>query len=305
MDSLLNSELILNPDGSIYHLNLQPEQVATTIITVGDPDRVDAVSCHFDRIDCKIQKREFVTHTGWIGKKHLTVISTGIGTGNIDIVFNELDALFNIDLTNKVIKDQFTPLTFIRIGTSGCLKKELPLDAFLVSQFGVGMDNLLSYYQFESNKAEQHLKQTLNGFLQQNDTKINNIPDVFEANKTLIQQLGKDLLKGITLTCPGFYGPQGRQLRAKNKETNLLDYFSAFNDQQFEFQNNGTPYHWQITNFEMETAGIYGMANLLGHQAISFNALLANRGTGEFSKTPKHTVDRLIRLVLERLESEG
>ncbi len=297
MSNLLDSELILNPNGSIYHLNLLPEQVAETIITVGDPDRVDNVSKYFDRLDCKVQKREFVTHTGWIGNKRLTVISTGIGTGNIDIVVNELDALFNIDLKQKAIKEKLTQLQFIRIGTSGCLKKEIPINSFLVSEFAVGMDNLLSYYDFKRNAAEKNLKQTLRQFLKNRETKINKIPYVFAANKTLLNQLGKDFLSGITLTCPGFYGPQGRQLRASNKEANLLDHFAAFNQENYQYKKH----NWQITNFEMETAGIYGMANLLGHQALSFNALLANRASGEFSKTPKKTVNQLIEKVLEKI----
>jgi len=299
MSKLLDSELILNPNGSIYHLNLLPEQVAETIITVGDPERVASVSKHFDRLDCKVHKREFVTHTGWIGNKRLTVISTGIGTGNIDIVINELDALFNIDLKNKEIKDKLTSLQFIRIGTSGCLKKEIPLNTFLVSEFAVGLDNLLSYYHLKNNAKEKNLKQSLRQFLKNSDSKTNKVPYVFSANETLINTLGKDFLKGITLTCPGFYGPQGRQLRARNKETNLLDYFVRFNQEHFQYLHTEKTYNWQITNFEMETAGIYGMANLLGHQAISFNALLANRGSGEFSETPKKTVNRLIEKVLE------
>lgn len=303
MQTLLDSELILNPDGSVYHLNLLPEQVAETIITVGDPDRVDSVSKHFDRLDCKVQKREFVTHTGWIGKKRLTVISTGIGTGNIDIVFNELDALFNIDLKKKVIKKDLTKLQFIRIGTSGCLKKDIPIDAFLVSEFAVGMDNLLTYYAYKRNAKEKHLKQSLQQFLKSSTADLNRVPYVFGGHSKLIKKLGKDFLRGITLTCTGFYGPQGRQLRAQNKVANLLDHFVNFNQQQYQFPHKKKNYDWQITNFEMETAGIYGMAKLLGHQAISFNALLANRGTGEFSKTPKKTVDRLISEVLERLVS--
>ncbi len=301
MSKLLDSELILNPNGSIYHLNLLPEQVAQTIITVGDPDRVSAVSKHFDRLDCKIQKREFVTHTGWIGKKRLTVISTGIGTGNIDIVFNELDALFNIDLKEKKVKANLTQLDFIRIGTSGCLKGDIPLNTFLVSEFAVGMDNLLTYYQFKRNPPEKHLKQSLKYYLKNKETKINKVPYVFQGNPSLMHQLGNDMIKGIALTCPGFYGPQGRQLRANNKEANLLDHFVGFNQQNFGLTTAQKKYEWQITNFEMETAGIYGMANLLGHRAISFNALLANRATGEFSSQPKKVVDTLIKTVLEKI----
>jgi len=301
MSALSDSELILNPDGSVYHLNLLPEQVAKTIITVGDPDRVDSVSKHFDRLDCKVQKREFVTHTGWIGKKRLTVISTGIGTGNIDIVFNELDALFNIDLEKKAIKENLTQLKFIRIGTSGCLKKEIPVNSFLVSECAVGMDNLLTYYAYKRNAKEQHLKKSLQHFLKAHAAKINKVPYVFSANSKLMKTLGKGFLRGVTLTCTGFYGPQGRQLRAQNKASKFLDHFVDFNQQQYQFTHKKKQYDWQITNFEMETAGIYGMAKLLGHQAISFNALLANRGTGAFSKSPKKTVNQLISKVLERL----
>lgn len=301
MSKILDSELILNPDGSLYHLNLVPEQVAKTIITVGDPDRVASVSKYFDKVDYKIQKREFVTHTGWIGKKRITVISTGIGTGNIDIVFNELDALFNIDLKEKKVKSQLTQLDFIRIGTSGCLKGDIPIDSFLVSEFAVGMDNLLTYYQFKRNAPEKHLKQSLSHYLKNKETKINKVPYVFQGNYNLTQKLAGKMIQGITLTCPGFYGPQGRQLRANNKEANLLDHFVGFNQQNFSLRTAQKKYNWQITNFEMETAGIYGMANLLGHRAISFNALLANRATGKFSSQPKKSVNNLIKLVLDNV----
>lgn len=305
MDTLRASELILNKDGSIYHLNLRPNQVATTIITVGDPDRVVTVSKHFDKIDLKVQKREFITHTGWIGSKRLTVISTGIGTGNIDIVINELDALFNIDFDRKKIRDKITQLEFIRIGTSGCLKKEIPVDSYLVSEYAIGLDNLLSYYYFKRDPFEKNLKQSLKRFLKEKETKINKIPYVFYGNESLIETLGKNYKKGITLTCPGFYGPQGRQLRARNREAKLLDYFSAFNDEHFSFELNNRKRNWQITNFEMETAGIYGMANLLEHKAISFNALLANRSTGAFSTQPEKVVEKLIVQVLDSITAQS
>ena len=301
MKQLQASELILNPNGSIYHLNLFPEQVAKTIIVVGDPDRVGAVSTHFDRIEYQVQKREFITHTGWIGKKRLTVISTGIGTGNIDIVFNELDALFNIDLKNRQIKPQLTQLDFIRIGTSGCLVEDLPIDSFLVSFFAVGLDNLLNYYAFKKSKASKNLQQCLEKHLKKEKSKINKIPYVFGANQLLIDELANGIKQGVTLTCPGFYGPQGRQIRAVNKAPELLDAFHSFNQQNYFFEKKGKVLSWQITNFEMETGSIYGMAQLLGHRAISFNALLANRATGEFSTQPKKTVKKLIELVLERL----
>ncbi|MEM1124390.1 MAG: nucleoside phosphorylase [Bacteroidota bacterium] len=301
LDSFSDTELILNADGSVYHLNLQPYQVAPTIITVGDPDRVSAVSQHFDTIEHKVQKREFVTHTGRIGDKQLTVISTGIGTGNIDIVFNELDALFNIDLAQKRVKKELTTLQFTRIGTSGCLQKEIPVDTVLVSEMAVGMDNLLAYYDSSSSEKEAAFHSKLSTFLEQEQGSLPTISNVTAANATLLNSLSEDFLKGITLTCPGFYGPQGRQLRAKNKVKNLLDLFSHFNAEQNRMSNKNEANSYPITNFEMETAGIYGMAKLLGHQAISFNALLANRATGEFSKTPKKTVKKMIERVLEKL----
>lgn len=287
-----DSELILNPDGSIYHLNLHPTQVAPTILTVGDPDRVQMVSQYFDQIEYKVQKREFVTHTGYIGTKRLTVISTGIGTDNIDIVFNELDALFNIDLNTKSIKSVVTPLQFIRLGTSGCLVAEIPVDTILVSKYAIGLDSLMHYYrQSLSNESLQ-----LQNLLQQQFTKANILPIspyVSEGSPDLMDELGKDLPKGITLTATGFYAPQGRQLRLNNRQAELLSFF-----QQLDCSNI-TPL--SISNLEMETAGIYGMANAMGHQAISFNALLANRVTGHFSQQPKRRVQEMIELVLGRI----
>jgi len=289
---ILDAELILNRDGSIYHLNLHPEQVAPTILTVGDPERVKMVSQYFDRIEHKVKKREFVTHTGYIGTKRLTVISTGIGTDNIDIVFNELDALFNIDLQQKIVQPVFTPLTFIRIGTSGCLRKDIPLDAFLVSAYAVGLDNLLHYYRLPQTVLSERLQEKI-----QTEFKVaSNIalsPYVVEGSRPLIQALGKDMYQGITLTAPGFYGPQGRQLRAPVRQIDLIDVFQNIDLSAI------TPH--LLTNLEMETAGIYGLAKVLGHQAISFNALLANRETGAFSTQAGKTVKKLIETVLERV----
>jgi len=291
---ILDAELILNTDGSIYHLNLHPEQVATTILTVGDPERVAMVSQYFDRIEHSVQKREFITHTGYIGTKRLTVISTGIGTDNIDIVFNELDALFNINLQQKIVQPVFTPLTFIRMGTSGCLRKDIPIDAFLVSAFAVGLDNLLHYYQFSQSKLSQSIQQKIQSAFQTAST-LPLSPYVVEGSTALLQALGKDMYQGITLTAPGFYGPQGRQLRAPVHQTDLIDIFQKID------LSNLTPY--VLTNLEMETAGIYGLAKVLGHQAISFNALLANRETGEFSRQAGKTVSNLIETVLDRVIS--
>lgn len=283
------SELILNPDGSIYHLNLLPEQIADTVITVGDPDRVHEISKYFDTIEHKVQKREFVTHTGTFRGKRLSVISTGIGTDNIDIVLNELDALVNIDLKNRVEKTTLTSLNIIRIGTSGAMQQDIPVDQFLVSQFGIGLDGLMHYYDTQNN-AEEHM--TFLHFMEDVSKKTNFPirPYIASAGENLVEKLAYDFNKGITITCPGFYAPQGRILRGNISVNNLLENLSQFSYKDL-----------RCTNFEMETAGIYGLANLLGHQAISFNAILANRITNEFSQKPKETVQSLIELVLERV----
>lgn len=289
---ILDAELILNPDGSIYHLNLHPEQVAPTIITVGDPERVNMVSQYFDQIEHKVRKREFITHTGYIGTKRLTVISTGIGTDNIDIVINELDALFNIDLQQKIVQPVFTPLTFIRIGTSGCLRKEIPIDAFLVSAYAVGLDNLLQYYQLPQTRRSEQLQERIQTAFKVAST-LALSPYVVEGSSPLLRALGKNMYQGITLTAPGFYGPQGRQLRAAVRQPDLIDIFQKIDLSAITSHS--------LTNLEMETAGIYGLAKVLGHQAISFNALLANRATGAFSTQAGKTVKRLIETVLEKI----
>ncbi len=289
MQPLSDSELILNPDGSLYHLHLHPEQVAPTIITVGDPERVATVSQHFDRIEHRVQNREFVTHTGYIGTKRLTVIATGIGTDNIDIVLNELDALFNIDLATRQIKTNLTKLEFIRIGTSGCLRKELPVDTFLISKYAVGLDALMPYYSYSQDAHSEQLEAKLIHAL--SDTHLR--PYVVTGSQSLIDALGTDIHHGITLTAPGFYAPQGRQLRARATQKDFLQTIQTVDTIPIV----GLP----ITNLEMETAGIYGLANALGHGAISFNALLANRATGAFSTNPQRAVDGLVELVLDRI----
>lgn len=283
------SELILNPDGSIYHLNLQPEQLAHTIFLVGDPDRVPKVSRHFDRLDCQVQKREFATHTGWIGGQRCSVISTGIGTDNIDIVLNELDALVNIDLATRTVRDELTSLQLVRIGTSGSLSPAIPVDSMLCSSYGVGMDNLMQYYQPELSDQEQSLQQQLLDFFR--PWRIPVQPFVAAADTALADRAGQGMAWGITLTCPGFYAPQGRSLRARS----VLD--GAFFDAVPSFSFEGL----HITNFEMETAAILGLARLLGHRAASCNAILANRITREFSAQPKQAEEQLIRQVLENV----
>lgn len=282
-----SSELILNPDGSIYHLHLRPEHLAKTIITVGDPDRVQAVSKHFDRIEYAFNKREFITHTGYIGNKRLSVISTGIGPDNIDIVFNEVDALFNIDLESRTPKSDLTSVSFIRIGTSGALQPDIHVDSFLLSSYAIGWDNLFSFYELVRSKELQALEQELRAA----------IPDL-PVRGTLVKAPGdlqsyfpSSFLRGITLTCPGFYAPQGRQLRLASRLK--ADHFSKMQAVRLGKE--------RITNMEMETSAIYGMAELLGHQALSCNAILANRPNGEFSNNPGKTVELMIAEVLSIL----
>jgi len=282
------SELILNDDGSIYHLNIKPEHIASTIITVGDPDRVSDVTQHFDSIEFKIQKREFHTQTGKYKGKRITVISTGIGTDNIDIVFNELDALANIDFKSRTVKDTLTKLEFIRIGTSGAIQNDIPIDAFLVSEYAVGFDSLLHFYESDSI-VDKAISQAL--VKQTNWSKSKSLPYVVSCNASLYNRMSSSqTIKGFTATNVGFYGPQGRILRLKTQDAEM-------NTKLASFKYDGL----RLTNLEMETAGIYGMAKLLGHQAISMNAILANRATGEFSKNPKQTVDKLILYTLNKL----
>lgn len=292
MTTIPASELILNPDGSVYHLHLRPEDIASTIITVGDPDRVPKVSKYFDHIDFKVNKREFVTHTGRLKGKRLSVISTGIGTDNIDIVFNELDALVNIDLKTRTLKSKLTSLDIIRIGTSGSLQADIPVDSFLISSHGMGLDSLLSFYKKDKNNPalDAVLEGAFKKYLEENKYVLPVSPYLYSGSEALIQQIGEGMFKGVTLTCPGFYAPQGRSLRLATHLDNMLDVLSKFQYEQH-----------RLTNFEMETAGIYGLSALLGHRAISCNAILANRQTGQFSQDPKAITERLIKVVLERI----
>lgn len=288
MDRIAETDLILNADGSVYHLNLYPGDVADTVITVGDPDRVYEVSKYFDHIELKKGKREFITHTGTIGSKRLTVLSTGIGTDNIDIVFNELDALVNIDFKTRTVNPKLRSLDIIRIGTSGAVQKNIEVDTLLLSSLAIGLDPLMHYYRQNPTNDEQHLAAALKAAF----PKTNLIPYITSAGKNLLAVLGDSEQQGITLTAPGFYAPQGRQLRATVTVPNLMDVV-----RQFTF--NGQ----RITNLEMETAGIYGLAGALGHQAVSCNVILANRATQVFSKQPGTIVDHYIKYLLEKISS--
>src|SRR4030095_1187462 len=285
MSRIAESEMILNARGAIYHLNLKPEEIAGTVFLVGDPDRVKEVSKHFDKIEYKGEYREFITHTGTIGKKRLTVLSTGIGTDNVDIAINELDALVNIDFTSREIKSKATSLNLIRIGTSGALQPEIAVDNFIASTYGLGIDNLLNFYRLEQNEEE---KQLLHSFV--THTQLYGqmgYPYVNGAARSLLKHVVKGFHQGITVTCPGFYGPQGRVLRLGLRNPNLVDRLTNFRFGQH-----------RIANFEMETSAIYGLGKLLGHHCVSLNAIVANRIVKEFSKDAAKSVDSLIRKVL-------
>lgn len=285
---IADSELIINPDGSIYHLNLLPEDLAETIITVGDPDRVSMVSSFFDTVEIKKGKREFVTHTGHYKGKRISVISTGIGTDNIDIVFNELDALANIDFKTRTIKAQKTTLTIVRIGTSGAIQPHIPIDSFLMSTKAVGLDGLMHFYE-PNGVNEVELEHALTKHCNWQDLGIS--PYAYAASTAVIAQFKSEVVhEGITVTNAGFYAPQGRQLRLTPK---VKDFHAKLKSFQLKQE--------QITNLEMETAGIYGLSKLLGHNALSMNAILANRATGEFSSKPNETVAALIEYCLRQL----
>ena len=283
------SELILNPDGSIYHLNLRPEQVADTIILVGDPNRVPRVSAYFDMIEFSTQKREFCTHTGTYKGKRLTALSTGIGPDNIDIVINELDALFNIDLHTRKPKEQLTSLNIVRFGTSGSLQADIPVDSFVLSSHGLGMDNMLHAYKDAPNVREIAMEEAFMAYTQWNTDKGR--PYIVGCGETLKQRLLTDkVFEGITGTAPGFYGPQGRMLRLPVQDPTLNDKLHSFNYKGY-----------RMTNLEMETSAIYGLSKLLGHQAVSLNAIIANRAAGTFTKDTKKVVENLIVYGLEQL----
>ncbi|RDY61501.1 nucleoside phosphorylase [Flagellimonas nanhaiensis] len=283
-----DSELILNPDGSIYHLNLLPEDIATTIITVGDPNRVRQVSKFFDSIELQKEKREFITHTGHYQGKRISVISTGIGTDNIDIVFNELDALANIDFKTREVKEKKIPLDIIRIGTSGAIQPDIPIDSFVLSASGIGLDSLLHFYdagQVRNLEMEKKLNDHL-GWKQYNIT-----PYAVDADENLVEIFSSNRIQlGITATNSGFYGPQGRTLRLPLR-------IPDFHDKLASFSFGKHP----ITNLEMETSSMYGLAKLHGHRSVSLNVILANRPTREFSKQGYKSIDNLIEYALEKL----
>lgn len=288
MTRIPDSELILHEDGSIYHLHLRPEQLAETVIIVGDPQRVPEVSKHFDRIEHQVQYREFITHTGYVGNKRLSVLSTGIGTDNIDIVFNELDALVNIDLKEKVVKPTLTSLEIIRLGTSGSIQDDVPLDSILLSEIGIGMDGLMPFYDYVPEIKETVLLEAFKAYLKPHFQGVT--PYLAFGDEGLLRRFDHIGVRGATVTATGFYGPQGRQLRLRSEIPNFTDLL-----QQFQHP------HFRITNLEMETAGIYALGKLLGHRCLSVNAILAHRSSNQFSKNPKALVEKMIVSALEIL----
>lgn len=286
--SIKNSELILNPNGSVYHLNLKPEDISDTIIFVGDQDRVEKITKHFDSIEFTTQKREFKTQTGYYHDRRITVLSTGIGPDNIDIVLNELDALVNIDLKTRKPKTELTSLNIIRIGTSGALQPDIPVDSFLLSTHALDVNGMLHFYQINgiSNPEIE------DAFIKHTNWDKNKARPIIINNSKYLQKYFENdaVFKGMTGTAAGFYGPQGRVLRLPLHDADLNSKLDSFNHKEF-----------RITNFEMETSVIYGLSKLLGHEALSLNAIIANRANGTFSENPKETVEDLILYALERI----
>jgi uridine phosphorylase len=281
MQAIGASELIINDRGAIYHLNVRPEEIADTIITVGDPERVAEVSKYFDRVEHKLAHREFITHTGYIGQKRISVLSTGIGPDNIDITLNEIDALANINFDTRTINDQKKSVSIIRMGTCGSLQGEVGVNELVAGTHGLGIDNVLHFYERENNEEEKAILAAFDEHTKISAHKIQ--PYIASASAGLLKHFTEGYSHGITVTCPGFYGPQGRILRLPLKMPNLVDQMTSFKYGQH-----------RIANFEMETSAIYGLCNLLGHQCLSINVIIANRVKKEYSKDMGKAVDHMI-----------
>ena len=290
MKTFKETELILNADGSIYHLKLRPEQIADTVFVVGDQGRVPMISKYFDKIEHKVQSREFLTHTGYYGKKRLSVVSTGIGTDNIDIVLNELDAAVNIDLEKRVLKERHTSLDIIRLGTTGALQPGIPVDSLVASAYGLGFDGLMHFYDFDPSLAEMDMADAFAKHLNWS-TKLP-YPYIFEASSLLMEKMAPDLVKGITCTANGFYGPQGRELRLPLAFPDMNDLIEGF-----EYGKH------RITNLEMETSALYGLGKLLNHHTLTICNVIANRIRKEYSKDVQKSVDAMIRYALEKVST--
>lgn len=285
MQALKQADLIVSPDGTIYHLGLHPEDIADTIILVGDPQRVVKVTEHFDEIEFTKQKREFITSTGRIGNKRWTVMATGIGVDNIDIVINELDALVNVDFKTRTVKEKLRSLKLIRLGTSGSVRRDLPVESLVAADYGIGLDGLMLFYEEKLNSKELGLQTNFNNYLKNINFNFPLAPTYSQAAPELVQLFqGAEWTHGITATATGFYAPQNRTIRAKSVVADLFEVVEPF-------MYDGL----HITNLEMETSAIYGLANLLGHQALALNVILANRPTGAFSSDPKALERKLIK----------
>lgn len=279
------TDLILNPDGSVYHLNLLPKNISDTIIAVGDPSRVYMVSQFFDEVEFEMNKREFITHVGKYKDKRITVISTGIGSDNVEIFFNELDALVNIDLKTREPKSRKKRLKVVRIGTSGALQEDIPVGTHLLSDYAVGLDNLMNFYDLPMDDFETGLAHDL-----QKKTGLPFMPYVVRGSEALRNQIENEMQIGNTVTCPGFYAPQGRELRLPIRFPQLLEDLNYYHKGDF----------W-LTNFEMETSAYYAFGRLLGHEVLSANAIIANRIKNKFAKDPNKVVESLIKKVLDRI----
>jgi uridine phosphorylase len=283
------SELILNPDGSVFHLHLKPENIADTILLVGDPDRVEMISGYFDRIECNIKNREFITVTGWYKNRHLSVVATGIGTDNIDIVVNELDALVNIDLKTREIKPIISSLNLIRIGTSGSLQAEIPINSYVVSQKSIGFDGLLNFYDKRNQISDLAFEKAFLEHTSWNELLAK--PYVVNCSDALYTTIsGPGTIDGINISAPGFYGPQGRVLRLPLSDAELNHKIESF---RFGEQ--------KITNYEMESSAIYGLSKLMGHEAITICAIIANRVTLEANESYQPVMKKLVEYILEKL----
>lgn len=285
MTPISSTDLIINPDGSIYHLHLKPGDITDTIITVGDPGRVADVSKHFDSIDFKKVYREFVTHRGIYRDKELTVMSTGMGTDNMDIFLTELDALVNVDFKTRQVKNNKTKLKIVRVGTSGSMQADIKVGTLLASKYAVGLDSLMCYYDLPQSDFEISMAEQI-----KSATRLPFKPYCVSGSDSLLAQLAHDMTIGNTATCPGFYGPQGRKVRAELQFPGFLNELI-----QFRLEN------FRLTNFEMETAAYYAFGRMLGHEVLSLNAILANRVTDEFAQSPGVVVDELIQKTLERI----
>ncbi len=280
------SALILNADASIYHLNLHPHEIANTIFLVGDPDRVPLVSRHFDHIEIQKQKRELVTHTGTIGQQRVSVVSTGMGVGSIDIVLNELDALVNIDFKTYQVKEKLTKLNLIRLGTCGSLSLDIPVDAQVVSEYAIAFDGLMQFYRQPQDESEKTLLEKTHQHF--SDFPMVGAVYVAKGSASLINLFKEACYSGITATAVGFYGPQHRQLRAPLFEKDILDKAATF-------QFNGL----SVVNFEMETAAIYGLSRVFGHRCCSISTVVANRIRDEVSRDSKRSIEQMIEKAIE------